>query len=121
MITNFRIYEFINQGKPDIGDYVICKEEVEGLINVDITNELNNFLLSNIGKVIGTKGGEISEDYDNEYPYLISYEKVPRKLKFCFEYSSDNNARVFGINEIEFWSKDKKDLESIISAKKYNL
>ena len=109
MIRNFKIYERDVLSKytdpPKIGDYVICTEFVRP------DQILLNFLSSNIGQI-----RRISEDYYN--PYHIYYENIPEDIGDQFFF---NDFREFSINEILEYSENKKDLEHIIAANKYNI
>ena len=66
MITKYKIFERVNQGEPEGGDYVICKDTTEPEINI--------FSRKNIGKII-----QIEPDL---YPfeYLVKYDSVPYDL-----------------------------------------
>lgn len=110
MIVKFKLYESINQGEPEVGDYVICHER-------GIDDELTDFEDSHIGQIV-------RDDYDlEEFSYLVKYD-YPENLTSFFNSScagDDKGARAFGRWEIKYWSKNREDLEHIISAKQYNL
>jgi len=108
MITKFKIYESINDGEPEIGDYVICDPDFRNLFN---------FINNNIGQIIN-------------YPsttdkYVIKYENVPESIYSFFDVnislSGHTYKRYFQRDEIIYWSKNKEDLEHLIQSKKYNL
>ena len=103
MITNFKLFEKINEVGPEIGDWVICKES-------DSDSEVDTFTSNNIGKYI-------RYDYDIQYHYVIYYEDVPEDLQKYFSF----NERNMELSEIQYWSKDKEDLEYIIQTSKFNL
>jgi len=71
MITQFKIYEVLNQGEPKVGDYVICCEEPhKGYIvffdeDGTLGSYVDDFLSRNIGKII-----EINSE--KFYPVKIS-------------------------------------------------
>ena len=104
MITNFKIYEKVNdENEPKIGDYVIC--------STDFTQE-QKFIQNKIGKLIYI-------DIDNEYPYCIKYDDIPSRL-----YSTTvDEIRVltYKKSNIIHWSKNKKDIELILIANKFNI
>ena len=115
MITNFKIFENINIGEPEIGDYVICME-------YDIDDyKMLNFISKNIGKYIGV--GDI------ECPYEIKYNNVPKYLTDYFNYNGKSGERLYSRNEILYWSKYKKnlmrflplDVDQLLLNKKFNL
>jgi len=103
MITNFKLFETINVGKPEIGDFVICNED-------DSTSEVTYFTSNNIGKYI-------KYNYDIEYHYAIYYEDTPKDLGVYFS----NGERNMTLDEIKYWSKNKEELEYIIKTNKFNL
>jgi hypothetical protein len=112
MITRFRIYELIDQGKPEIGDYVICKDS--GSLYV------NDFLKSQIGKVVRTDTE--NRVFKQLYPYVVQYSDIPKSLIGSFMMDEDYpNSRGFYLYEILYWSKDVKDLDFYPDANKYNL
>ena len=93
MITNFKLYESFNEGKPEIGDYII------------LYPRNNTVMMSFVDKI-----GKISDIF-------ITSDKI---LKYSADF--DEN-RLFNIelDRIDYWSKNKKELEEILDAKKYNL
>ena len=106
MITNFKMFETINENSPEIGDYVICNE-----IDSEFEDEINLFISNNVGEFVRF------DIYDAKYPYYIYYENAPDNLKVYFF----NNARNMRIDEISYWSKNKEELELILKSKKFNL
>lgn len=95
--------------EPEVGDYVIC-ETNEGFAK----NVINSIISRNIGQII-----KITDDY---YKYLVYYDcDIPPNLKGFFNDNEDGHCRLLGINEIKHISKNKKDLEIILNANKYNL
>ena len=102
MITNFKIFEEINQGELEIGDYVICEES--------INDNLKDFISNNIGSFSGFS------EKGHPYIYIIKYENVP---DFLLERDwFNNNCRRMCRREIKYWSKNIEDLESILAVKK---
>lgn len=89
MITKFKIYENINQGEPEVGDWVIIDPKT-----YDVENRLD----------------KIGEIYKYEISTNMFYVDFIVPGFFCF-FKED----------FEYWSKNKKDLEEILVAKKYNL
>ena len=117
MIINFKIFENINKGEPEIGDYVICMEyDIDGAT----PDKLLNFLSNNIGKYIGV--GDI------ECPYEIKYLN-PKDLIEYFNYEGKSGRRLYSRDEILYWSKYKKnlmrflplDIDQILLNRKFNL
>ena len=109
MITKFKIYEAINQGKPEVGDYVICDD-------ILAEGPVKNFILNNIGKYI-------TYNKNTHYSYIIEYDNIPNDIiqKFKKNAFHGDNCKRMGIDEIKYWSKDKEELEEILAENKYNL
>jgi hypothetical protein len=98
-----KLYENFN--KPEIGDYVICRSFYNN-------KYLNIFLSENIGQIVIINDKSL-------YSYIVKYNsKDLKNLRTLF-----NNAgfRKFQENEILHFSKNKEDLELILSARKYNI
>ena len=111
-MKHIKIYE--NTIKPKLGDYVICYEKIN--IGTDWQEDFMNFLSSNIG--IGYK----SPVTDVYFYYLVQYYDIPYDLSGFFNtYDKKTNTRPMHIDEIVEFSENKKDLDSYVVAKKYNL
>jgi len=109
-MKHIKEFENLNNTKPEIGDYVLCKEN-------DFS--MSNFLDCNIGKILEF----VKKDNGIDSMYIIEYSNVPRNLRYRF-FPPNNNynyLRFSHIDNIEYWSKNKEDLEPILQAKKYNL
>ena len=103
-------YEEVSQKEPQIGDYIICKED---FINDE---KLTSFLLSNIGQIYSI---------DPRGNYVVEYNNIPKDLETNFreyirEYNKNNLTTIYPSEIIEF-SKNKEDLEIYINKMKYNL
>jgi len=101
-MKHIKLFEEINQNvigswtlAPEVGDYVICDST-----NFDL---LKNLVKNNIGKLIQIE--KVTRDDDN---YYIKYTEIENDI-------------VFWRSEILYWSKDKEELEAILTAQKYNL
>ena len=106
-MKHLKIYEELNNTKPKIGDYVICK---------DYLTEVYNFVLNNIGQII-----DIVSNYHGDQ-YVIKFENIPENIKnWFYNYNNDRNTRSYDENEILYFSNNKEDLEIILQTKKYNL
>ena len=99
-----KLFEKLNKKSPQVNDYVLCCHKVM----VFKTNDLNDFIHSNIGIII---------DKDNS-GYFIKYKNIPDD---CGTFFTDDGVMLFFEEEIEYWSKYKEDLEMIINIKKYNV
>jgi len=103
MITNFKLYEKLNDGMPEVGDYVICSKS-------DFSSD--EFVENNIGKIL-------KDDKSNYYPYYITYDNIPDSL---IDRRVNKIATIlFKRKDILYWSKDKEELEAILQTNKFNL
>ena len=113
MITKFKIYEAINQGKPKVGDYVILNYSETN------TNDIKKslFIDNSVGKIFRKE-----EEF-----FYVRYYNIPEEILKDFKYSdySDGirvgNSVFIHTDDILYWSEDKEELEVILTAKKYNL
>jgi len=103
MIADFKLFKSINEGEPEIGDWVLCGEESSD-------DEISIFVLNNVGQYI-------KNDNNSYYPYVIYYYNVPKNLYDFFR----NNERNMKLSEIQYCSKNKEYLEQIIKTRKFNL
>jgi hypothetical protein len=115
MITKFKIFESINEGIPKIGDYVIINNHEDDFYSDKALNFLNN----SIGYIFKNAG---------KYSFLVKYFDIPEyDIKVYFQYSDYldglkvGNAILVNIKNIEYWSRDIKEIEDILKGKKYNL
>lgn len=118
MITLFKIFESITT-PPKIGDYVLIDSN---LFHNYYRNELFcEYINSNIGQVIEIK---ITQDRFkfNENSVVVKFENIPKELSFFGDNFFDrNNNRTCSISTLKCWSSNKEELETLITAKKYNL
>jgi FPC/CPF motif-containing protein YcgG len=114
MITKFKIFESLNKGVPKVGDYVITKEWDDDFY----TDEALKFINNSIGYIFKNAG---------KYAFIIKYFDIPEDIKIYFQYSDYSeglkvgNSILVNIKKVEYWSKNIKELEDILKAKKYNL
>ena len=104
----FEDYQYHNlpdtKHKPDVGDYVIA--------NCDkYKDSYQDFLLNNIGEII---------DIDDSGGYINKIEVSYDSRSIPAEFNSDN-CFTFEEDQILFFSYNKKELEDILTANKYNL
>ena len=98
MITNFKIFENVSI-LPKIGDYVLIK------LDKSADKNLKDFYNNHIGRIENLEGGGYTIIFDD---YLTYNSK---------KFSTSNKS----INNFEYWSSNKEELEAIMSARKYNL
>jgi predicted acetyltransferase len=100
MITQFKIFEIINFGvnleEIKTGDYVLFKPS-------------NSWIPKKTWKVI-----------DNKIAEVIRIRKHYNELDVDF---GGNIGALYGVDigDVKYWSNDKSELETFITAKKYNL
>jgi len=124
-MNHIKLFEELNIGEPQIGDWVICKDLVQNDALSDGIVSLNKFLEKNIGRFIRLPNdNDINmQSIKKKYKYMIQYDNVPYEFEEDFHFGEprDNDCRIMRREEILFWSKDKKDLDPFITANKYNL
>lgn len=123
--SNNRTTGLIYDGYPKIGDYVIC-EEHSGSEDYKTYKTLIEFEIRNIGKIVDFRNTtNLNDEFngiDQKYNIFVQYNNIPDEIYDDFNYHNDiEYCRIFAENEIIHSSKNKKDLEHIIKAKKYNL
>ena len=102
MIIKFKIFENLeNIHEIEVGDYVIVKRQPI------YSKEYNFFLETNIFKIV-------------EIPQRL-FMKSYLDLRPLDNSAKWNHIQRFKIEDIEHFSKNKEELEHIVSAKKYNL
>jgi hypothetical protein len=97
-----------NKSNPKIGDYVVC---------TDINTPLVEFIENNVGQFIKYNKDPMSK---NDYPYTIRYFNIPEKI-MKLQFDITNNERVMSRKEILFFSPNKKECETFIKSRKYNI
>lgn len=105
----------------EVGDYVICNETG----STDAADVIN-FERNNIGQIVDFRDNDnIEESYINiepRYYIFVKFENVPDNIYDDFDYHKTiDRCRVFSEEEIEYLSKNKEDLETILKSRKYNL
>ena len=101
MITKFKLYEAVNQGEPEIGDYAIFSPDIPPY-NAEFGEYINNY----IGKIIKM----------DDWLLDVEYENMPEKFNV-----HKNNIRQIPTDYIKYWSSNKEDIEEILATNKYNL
>lgn len=90
---------------PKVGYYVIMESA---------NDDINIFLYNNIGQIIN-----VYKDDKKRTLIQVKYNNVPKNLYSSFH--SDEQMRIFGINQIKYMSKNKTDIELLLNSKKYNI
>ena len=106
MIIRFGIFEKVNQGKPEVGDYVLGD-----ISELPRNNALRSYLRSHIGRISRLTA---PSDTDNSIEARYDPPFSDSEKKF---FDSRNERWV----EIVYWSKDKKDLEKLLKYQKFGL
>jgi len=102
---------------PEIGDYVICKDQ-----NSDL--KLNAFLLENTGLCIDIIEPNPTKNTLRTESYKILYENIQHKYlsdNFFNQQPNSSGYRYMKRDEILYFSKNKEDLQIYIDTNKYNL
>ena len=114
MITKFKLYEELNVGEPEVGDYIISDIKINGEMI-----RLNN--------LIGKYSKFINNHHKDDYNYIVYYT-IPDNFLIndnILKRHGSLNGNRYKINlsrsEIEYWSKDKEDLEDVLATKDFNL
>ena len=117
MITQFKIFESINNGEPEVGDYVICQS------TFDFFTDVNTYTRTTIGELvkIDSQRNMYEEGDDIEIVYMVRYDNVPENFMFLVFKEYGGDSLLMHKQDILYWSKNKKELEKIIDAEKYNL
>jgi len=115
MITNFKIFENVNNDEPEIGDYVACVvNERYFEYNEDM---FMNFVKKSIGEIIDKR---LSNGFgNNTYYYIVKYYNIPKIILNYFKF--DGTVIYAEQNEIVYFSKREEDVELYFTSKKYNL
>lgn len=136
-INNFR--EFIkNEGlishsigsifgkNPKKGDYVLIVKNPHD--TTKSLEDLENFLYTNIGRVVKYQINDYSDEHFWNNGYVITFENIPENILFHFKNIPNEPIMYFDRNKIEHFSTNKKEMEDLledrlanISADKYNL
>jgi len=100
------IKTFESLDEPEINEYVVCKEGI-GYASAEFTS-------NNIGLIV---------NYNGRSAYSVKYEFdiIPKNIREYFDYTYDGYCRAMTIDDIKFWSKNKEDVESYLTSKKYNI
>jgi len=106
-MKHLKLFEKYNIGEPVLGDWVICKD-----MDYPINKELTSFINNNVGKIV-------SNNLSGYWVYWVKYYNIPDDLKICFRDSKMSMRR----KDIKYWTipTNKKELETILQANKYNL
>jgi hypothetical protein len=107
--------------EPRVGDYVLCERDNSNN-HMGTAKLCSDFIENNIGLIINHLKSKIS---DSEEVFRVKYENVPEKLKGGWFFHSKELINCYYYitkkHEIKHWSKNREDLETILSANKYNL
>jgi len=100
-LNEYKRIDYSDFYKCKVGDYVIVKSRIGGY-----APEYLDFASNRIGEIIG-----------------INLEKKTIWVQFDSPWNNGNknDTNNFKASQVEFWSKDKEDLEGILVGRKYNL
>ena len=115
----------VAEDSPQIGDYVIIHSS-SGNIAPDFDSSRSCFL-DEIGQIVDRNDKDIYWHTSENSIYSIKYTNVPKDitqiLKRFATYKIKNDEVIIQLlgRSIAHWSKDREDLELILTAKKYNI
>ena len=111
MITKFKLYEEVMRN-PEVGDYLLCDEYNAD----DADEEVFLYTKTHVGQIIKQK---------NSTQFLVKYDIDFDTCGFTqdrFQFETDpNGVRTMNKNEIQYWSRNKEELEQILVVKKFNI
>jgi len=128
MITKFEIFESLNSGEPELGDYVICSAGI--IRDLLMTATELDFVSNNIGKI--TRVLKESEkgpfrvlkesEKGREVEYIVGYRDIVEEIVRWHNWKGDfvNDYKV-KCEEITHWSKNISDLERVLAQKRFDL
>ena len=120
-MKHIKLFEELNQNVPHIGYYAIANSN-------DADEETQNFFLTHIGKISSIFHDKIDIEYV-DVPEDLSYGSNWDDNCYMFKYLSEPNHKHSrntpslqnSNSEVLYWSKNREDLEDILTANKYNL
>ena len=140
MITRFKLFE-MNEGTPEVGDYVICfpiytKWPKKQLFHIRNYKKTDNFLISHIGELVYKRKGTRSKNLSGEW--IDNSKKWECVIKYNEDttYADDGNFidwrglsaentkqfyYIDDVKEIQYWSKNREELEEIVNANKFGI
>lgn len=104
-MKHIKIYEKYKE-KPEVGDYILTNYFFIGM-NRSWAYEYKEFIHNNIGQIKKI-----------EKTITVKYTNIPQNILRFFD---GNNAIQINYSDIIYFSKNKEDIEEILTAKKYNL
>jgi hypothetical protein len=108
MITQFKIYEVLNQGEPKVGDWICGLEDTYYSNDKELINYVNN----HVGQLI---------KIDDSARFWVKYDDDLESGKKISTILGEDKLWWFTREQIKVWSELKKELEIYITAKRYNL
>ena len=114
--------------KPEVGDYVICKEDGDTYSSI----EFNNYLSNSVGRIIKNSSDSLfhvtfdrlPSDDVLKYSFYVAKSSIIRNLdKSKYKMFNDKytNVTILDKTDIIDWSKNKEELELKLAANKYNI
>ena len=114
--------------KPEVGDYVICKEDGDTYSSI----EFNNYLSNSVGRIIKNSSDSLFHvTFDHlpsddvlKYSFYVAKSSIIRNLdKSKYKMFNDKytNVTILDKTDIIDWSKNKEELELKLAANKYNI
>ena len=116
MITKFKIFEawklfFPNKNVPQKRDYVICNRQFAFKTD-DPLFKVDEFINNNVGQIVKI------EHLGGIKWYYVEYYNIPKELWSEFYL---NDSTLMQLKHIKYFSKNKENLEAILTANKFNI
>jgi len=112
IITSYKIFENLS---PQVGDYVICKDNILADRTDPNGIEAYNYILNTIGKI------SVKENITG---FMVIYDSIPYNIKQFFDIDKQNayglesiGKRSFEMDEILYFGKTK---QAVLSQQKGN-
>lgn len=124
MITKFTLFETLNQGKPEENDYVICHSYIPKIKARKVDEIYSEFITTHIGQIVCIYTP--STALGIEFTIKFQPEEIPTVLinDFIVAWRGDNTQcydHHEKLSEIQYWSKNKSDLERLLTQKRFDL
>ena len=130
MITKFKLYEELNAGEPEVGDYIniTLKDFATFLDKTNIrylpfTKEQQNYINSSVGKIIRIEeknNRPLHHRSSNITDLPVHTEQT--KYKYYYVLYGNDIYKFYSLEIIiNFYSKEEQDVEDFVISKKYNL
>lgn len=117
--------KYLKSIQPEVGDYVIVdfSSVFTDLDKKDTFYKVNQFLKTNIGKLITILDSDSGHDMVLDFRYIVEYDNISHEISDYFgeEEGSDKMCRRVNFKAFKEWSKDKTNIEAKLNVDLFNL